>query len=359
MQSSIRAALQGTLSSKFDLSKSRVETLIFLMSALVLGRTVNLSHAACHLPGKASHASRYRRLQRFFQYVRLDQDVVARLVFQMLNLHRPVPLALDRTNWRLGSKDINILVLAVVTRRFRVPVMWSLLDHRGNSDTARRIALLQRYLSVFGAASIQWLLADREFIGARWMEFLNENNIPFAIRAKEDMTLIIDGERTLPLLSLLRRVRARRVVRLFEGCLPETKTPVKVAVRRLPGGEWLIIMTNAENAKAALDAYRKRWRIECLFGEAKTRGLNLEDTRITDPRKLATLMAVIALAMTWAYRCASLQMGRRVIPRKGHGRREKSWFRVGLDALRTSLLSDQDLARRAVAIIPRARAKPA
>ena len=168
MQSRVRAALEATLSGKFSLSKSRLETLICVLIAMVSGRTVNLTHAACHLPGEALHASRYRRLQRFFQHVRLDQDTVARLVIEMLNLHRPIPLALDRTNWRIGSKDINILVLAVVTRRFRVPLMWTLIPHQGNSDTQQRIALMERDLALFGAASIQWLLADREFVGSRW-----------------------------------------------------------------------------------------------------------------------------------------------------------------------------------------------
>jgi hypothetical protein len=155
MQSRIRTALVATLSGKFSLSKSRLETLVCLLIALVSGRTVNLSHAACHLPDEALHASRYRRLQRLFQHVCLDQDAVARTVIGMLNLHRPIPLALDRTNWRIGSKNINILVLAVVTRRFRVPLMWTLLTHQGNSDTGQRIALMQRYLALFGAGSIQ------------------------------------------------------------------------------------------------------------------------------------------------------------------------------------------------------------
>ena len=34
-----------------------------------------------------------------------------------------------------------------------------------------------------------------------------------------------------------------------------------------------------------------------MFGDAKTRGLNIEDTRLTDPRKLALLMALVALAI--------------------------------------------------------------
>jgi hypothetical protein len=344
MQSAIRAALAATLSGKFSLSKSRLETLISVLIAMVSGRTVNLTHAACHLPGEALHASRYRRLQRFFQYVCLDQDVVARLVVEMLNLNRPIPLALDRTNWRIGSKDINILVLAVVTRRFRVPLMWTLLAHQGNSDTQQRIALMERYLALFGVASIQWLLADREFVGSRWMDFLSKNNIPFAIRVKESLTILLENGKVCSLKTLLRNRRARRVVHSFEGRLPETSTPVRVAIKQLKTDEWLIVMTNHDDAGSALNAYRKRWRIECLFGDTKTRGLNLEDTRITDPGKLATLLGILAMAMSWAYRCATRTMGLRAIARKAHGRREKSWFRVGFDALRTSLHDSCELA---------------
>ncbi|MFI0847846.1 hypothetical protein ACH196_28035, partial [Mesorhizobium sp. IMUNJ23232] len=66
----------------------------------------------------------------------------------------------------------------------------------------------------------------------------------------------------------------------------------------------------------------------------KTRGLNIEDTHITDPEKLASLIVIIMLAITWAYRCATHSMGIKAIRRKSHGRRAKSWFRTGLDALR-------------------------
>ena len=159
------------------------------------------------------------------------------------------------------------------------------------------------------------------------MYFLNENNIPFAIRVKESLSIVLEGNKTVSLATLLRHRRARRVVHCFAGRLPETATPVRVAIKQLKTDEWLIVMTNADNAAAALNAYRKRWRIECLFGDAKTRGLNLEDTRITDPGKLATLLGILALAIS----------RRRAIARKTHGRGEKSWFRVGLDALRTSL----------------------
>jgi hypothetical protein len=101
-------------------------------------------------------------------------------VVGLLGLDGPWRLALDRSQWKPGTRDVDILMLAVVTRRARVPLIWSVLDNDGGtSDSGQRIAPMRRYLAIFGAASVRPLLADREFVGRAWMNFLNENNIPF------------------------------------------------------------------------------------------------------------------------------------------------------------------------------------
>ena len=143
-------------------------------------------------------------------HVRLGADWSALLVIGLLGLDGPWHLALDRTNWKVGGKDVNILMLAIVTRRFRVPLLWSVLTHSGNSSSAQRIALMRRYLALFDAASIELLLADREFIGAEWIKFLIENDIPFAIRMKEKLTVTTEDGRRLALGSLLRKCRGVR-----------------------------------------------------------------------------------------------------------------------------------------------------
>ena len=48
----------------------------------------------------------------------------------------------------------------------------------------------------------------------------------------------------------------------------------------------LIVATN-RNPRKALNAYNNRWQIECLFAHTKTRGFNMEDTRLTQPAKLS------------------------------------------------------------------------
>lgn len=341
------APLLETLRPHFALSKTRLETLAVLLVGLANGRTVNLSHLASQFPGDAQHGSNYRRLQRFFQFVQLDGDIAARLVVRMLNLERPKLLALDRTNWKLGSRDVNVLVLAVVTRRFRVPLMWVLLDHAGNSATAQRIALMERYLRLFGAASIEALLADREFIGAEWMLFLNKNNVPFAIRLKEDMLIRLADGSLRQFRTLLRKRKRGTWEGWLNGMEASPDDRLRIAAKRIKGGELLIVATSLDDAGRGLNLYRRRWGIECMFADAKSRGLNIEDTHITDPDKLATLLVVIALAVTWAYRCATRVMGRKAIPKKRHGRRQKSWFRKGFDALRKWILHQPDQALNA------------
>ncbi len=54
---------------------------------------------------------------------------------------------------------------------------------------------MRRYLGLFGSGSIAWLLADREFIGGRWIKFLLENKMLFAIRVKEGSLVRLDDGR--------------------------------------------------------------------------------------------------------------------------------------------------------------------
>ena len=60
------APLRDTLRPHFNLRKTRLEAMAAIMLGLVNCRTVNLTHLAAHLPGKALYKSKYRRLRHFF-----------------------------------------------------------------------------------------------------------------------------------------------------------------------------------------------------------------------------------------------------------------------------------------------------
>lgn len=346
MTTKLLAVLEARLSAHIKLSKSRLETLALLITGMISARTVNLGHIAAERNAPAKVESTYRRLQRFFQHVEPGADWAALLIVALLGIAGPWTLCLDRTNWKIGTKEINILMLAVVTRRHRVPLMWTLLDRPGNSSTAQRIALMQRYLAVFGAGSVKMLLADREFIGLGWMHFLKQNNIPFAIRLRANMAVITEDGRRMRLSDLLRTVRGlRRIDVSLPGDSEHAALAIGLQARRIKGGE-LLIVAASKDPHRALAAYRKRWAIECLFANAKTRGLNLEDTRLTLARKLSLLLAIVAIAMAWSSATAAIVIGNGALPRKAHGHFAKSWFRTGFDVLRNRLRHQPDKATR-------------
>ena len=170
---------------------------------------------------------------------------------------------------------------------------------------------MRRHLAHFAPSSVRLLLADREFVGAEWLQFLNDSNIKFAIRLREDLRVTTEDGCELTLYARLRLARRTRVFQARMGLREDAEASdaplLHFAAKRLED-EWLIVVSNIPG-REALAAYRKRWAIECMFGDAKTRGLNIEDTRITNPRKLAFLMALVALAIAWAGRAAADLLG--------------------------------------------------
>ena len=86
------------------------------------------------------------------------------------------------------------------------------------------------------------------------------------------------------------------------------------AAKRIKGKELLIVATNRP-AHHALTTYSQCWATECLFAEAKTKGFNLEDTRLSIAKKVSLLIGIVALAMAWAAKMASKNLAPKA-PRK-------------------------------------------
>ena len=136
-------------------SKCRLDCFIGLLLALIQSKRMNLTQLALNFGGQATLKSRYRRLQRFFQAVVFDYDAVARLIMQLFDFYKnPYYLTLDRTNWKWGKTDLNILTLAIAYKGMAVPVYWLVLNKQGNSNQRERIALLKRFVSQFGRKNV-------------------------------------------------------------------------------------------------------------------------------------------------------------------------------------------------------------
>lgn len=312
---------------------ARIMLFSHFILALIKVRTINLAELAVVFETKAQVSSNYKRLQRFFRHFEIDFDSIAKLIAHWLP-QEPWILALDRTNWKLGKVNINILVLAVAYKGIAIPLFWMFLDKKGNSNTAERITLINQFLSVFSVAHIKYLTADREFKGIEWISYLNSQHIPFRIRIAIN-TQVLNHNRT----------KQVNILQLFRLSLNETmmlNTTRKiwgtdVYIGCLRKKDPIIIISN-ERSQLIQD-YAKRWEIETLFGCLKTKGFNLEDTHLTNHKRLSKLFALLTITFTWCYITGIWLNEKKPIPIAPHKRPYISFFRYGLDYIRNILFN--------------------
>lgn len=192
----------------------------------------------------------------------MEPDSWARLLVRLAPVGEgPWRLTLDRTHWRFGQTDINFLVLGIAYRGIALPVFWTVLDKPGNSNTAERIALMERFLAVFGAGRIAVLLADREFVGEAWFRWLQAQRIPFHQRIKCDTLVPNHWNRMMRIDALLGSLKPGQVYRL-PGRRPVWGCFVHLSALRLENNEWLILATFGAPQDQAIEAYADRWLVE-------------------------------------------------------------------------------------------------
>lgn len=322
--------LRDSLNGYFDWNKARISCFVKMLLALMVTRTINLSKLACIFPSGTQKSSHYRRLQRFFAKFTIDYDQIAGFIFYLFFIgNGQWYLTVDRTNWKWGKSDINILTLAVAFKGTAIPIYWMLLDKRGNSDTPERIELVLKFINRFGKDCIKGILADREFIGKSWFSWLLQNKIPFVIRIKNN-TVTTNSKGLAVDIDVLFYGLKHGEIRKIEGRRKIWGHELYLTGLRLSDGDLLIVAADVPD-EDAIKIYGLRWEIETLFGCLKGRGFNFEDTHITDRERIKKVFVLLAIAFCWAHKTGEWQHEIKPIKLKKHGRPAVSLFRYGLD----------------------------
>ena len=151
---------------------ARVGFVSIFLIALIRVRTVNLAELATGLSSEAKVGSRYKRLQRFFREFEVDYESIALMVVKVMKIPEPWVISIDRTDWKFGKTVFNVLTLGVVHHGIAFPLVWIMLDKKGNSNIRERCELWNRFLEIFADRQIDFLSADREFVGEEWFDYL-------------------------------------------------------------------------------------------------------------------------------------------------------------------------------------------
>lgn len=289
-----------------------VKNIWLLVSLLPLARTVNLykmkDYVGAVLENPHSKAdSHYKRLIRFFQDWGESRELLHDLMRHNLRFLRGLgfkTLVMDGTSWKLGEAKVHYLVLSVLVGSVAVPIYWVQLEKIGASSQAERKAMFEQAFSLFDLQGMT-LLADREYIGKTWFNFLKKNKIHFVIRLRvgdyfEEVNAVKgrNYEGMLSKCGLKDKLLKRQI--FLDG---QAFTIIMMPNPKVDAAEpVMIFLTTLPNAVNAAQLYAKRWKIECLFKHLKTNGYNLEDLNLKDANKNLLMMAIVTIAYTLAIR---------------------------------------------------------
>ncbi len=341
--------LSSILNQELGVHRNNCKTVIDFTLALHKSRTVNLSQMANYSSrtDEISKCSIYKNYQRLVHNCKINQDDLALCILKMLDIDDcKLTLALDRTNWMYGKQYVNLLVLSVCVLGCAIPIYWSELDGRGNSNTEQRKELLARFVTKIGADRIDYLLADREFIGEDWFKYLIDAEINFVIRVKSNIWLDVGGKK-IKSGNLFKQVSQGGIITYnvkVDGVL------LKAQASRSTENELVIVVSNNLSEPNLLVIYAKRWRIECLFANLKSKGFNFEDTHVTVKERIENLTKLIVLALTICYLIGLVRASQRPIMIKKHGYKQNSFFRYGYDLLIQKLNNNLADAIRLISI---------
>ena len=332
--------LETLLKASFHLQAQRITAIRMFTKAAIQTRSVDSKQLSLAMNHTVNDNSNAKRLQRLLDEITLNAN--DKRHFVLMN-RTQVRVSLDRTEWDFGSIINNLLTAAVETNGLAVPVHSKDLGKCGSSSDAERIQAINDTLEVIPVEYIQVLTADREFPSARFLEHLKSKGLSFAVRIKSDAMIKHDGQVKSAAQWFCAYQKKYLRGALVYGAL------VNLCGRRLGSRkgkavDYLIVVTNLEPLEG-YRLYRTRWKIETLFGALKSRGFNLESTRVTQSKRLENLVLLLGVAVLWALRVGLWVWERGETRVRRDGVALYSLFRLGLDFLRRLLLNPDPQVR--------------
>lgn len=175
-----------------------IKNFLLIIECILHSRTVCLYKCRDKVPQLSSGKIKdldncYARLIRFF---RMDQisAFINGIHSLILNLSKTdlSYIIIDRSGWKRGVKDINLLMAGGLMNDIFMPFYWLQLNNNGGASNFKsRKDLIEGLFKLVKAAGRSLkgsiLLADREFIGQVWFEYLKRKEISFVIRLRENL----------------------------------------------------------------------------------------------------------------------------------------------------------------------------
>ena len=195
----------------------------------------------------------------------------------------------------------ELIMVALRLGKRAIPIAWRVYKASGSLGWREQKEVLDIVKLFLPKGCQPILMGDRFYGNCDVISWCQQEGWDYCLRLKGSMILTPDDQ--------ISPVQSRKINQFwaqgkhqFIGALL-TRRQVKTNIQMFQSKEaqepWFIAMS-APPSRAAAQEYAKRWGIECLFSDFKSRGFGLRESQLRVTARLNRLVMVMAIALYWA-----------------------------------------------------------
>jgi hypothetical protein len=318
----------------------RLTVMAALISGIVGSQRTNLPAVAGEAPFDSQEDSTVRRFERWLQNENIDSETFffpfAQALIAALS-HQPLILTIDGS---IVGRGCITLMVGLVYKNRALPIAWIVVrGKKGHLPEELHIELMEQVQPLVPEGAEVVVVGDGEFDGTDFQAILENWGWKYALRTAKNIILFWQ-DHEFCFQDMGDKIRPGEDFEAPGVLFTHRKYGPVMAIAwwREDCKEPIYLVSNMGTSEEACRFYGKRFLIETFFSDQKSRGFNLDKSRISNPERLSRLMIGACLAYYWIIYLGVVALERgwkRIIHRKS--RCDLSLFQLGLRLLKVLL----------------------
>lgn len=277
----------------------RFEVLGSMVSGVLLQGSSRLSDLSRSNPDQKQQASKEKQMRRWLQskYNRYSVHFLPFIVALLSSLSRCGRLVFSIDGSTAGQ-GCMVLMFSVIYKQRAIPVVWHVVKaKKGHLPEQTHRDLLKSLAEIVPSDCEITILGDGEYDGCDWQADIAGYGWNYVLRTGVGRLIETElGEGVK--LGTMAPAAGETSFMLYDVAFTQKKYgPINVLIQHEKGYKNPIyLITNLEFPGRISQLYKKRFKIETFFSDQKSRGFNIQRSRIGKPERLAKLLIATCLA---------------------------------------------------------------
>ena len=300
-------------------------TFAMFVFGLLVGQRVHLPRICSQLPLRGKQETFQMRLYRFLQLETIEhQHWYFRLLSDVFELSKKQELTVIVDVTAVGSSCM-VWMASIPLGKRAIPIYWKAFEQKnGHLKGELHLQAFEELQELLKGKSVT-LLADGEFDMAELLRSFQQVGWHFVCRTAPNFVFS------------QQRVRVDSLKEKGMVCWQENTSFLRGKVQEVTIAAWwgeeykepIFLVSSLSSGLEAGLLYLKRFQIETIFGDLKSRGFRLNQTKVTIPERIEKLVLAVCFAFVWMV-SLGVKVSQSPLSRM---QSKKSFFRLGIGRL--------------------------